>query len=194
MSQCNLLTGLRATSRLSALLFSVGFLSTNLAQAAITPEGLQAIKAVQFNSQQVITAGLPSEAEFVQLAASGVDVVINLIPDGNPNGHTDEASLVKQAGMIYEHISVDWQQPKMADVTRFFDMMDAHKDKDILVHCAANYRASAFYYLYQIKQGAADNLAFKKDVLAPWGDVEKIQQEYPQWHALIENIKAAYPH
>ncbi|MBE7215480.1 protein tyrosine phosphatase family protein [Shewanella benthica] len=193
MNKRTLLASLIATSLASTVLLSTGLFS-NLAQAAISPESLQDIKAVQFNSDTVITAGLPSKAEFEKLASAGVEVVINLIPDGNPNGHANEASLVTSLGMQYEHVSVNWTQPKITDIERFFDIMDANKGKDILVHCAANYRASAFYYLYQIKQGAEDSLAYKQQTLAPWGDLEQSLQEYPQWNTLIETVKAKYQH
>ncbi len=186
MKKRTFLTRLVTTTLLSTALVA------NLAQAAISPTSLQDIKAVQFNSDTVITAGLPTKAEFEQLASAGVEVVINLIPNGNSSGHADEASLVNNVGMQYEHISVDWQQPTMTDVEHFFDIMDANADKDILVHCAANYRASAFYYLYQIKQGAADSLAYKQQTLAPWGDLTQSLQEYPQWNTLIETVKSKY--
>jgi protein tyrosine phosphatase (PTP) superfamily phosphohydrolase (DUF442 family) len=47
--------------------------------------------------------------------------------------------------MEYVHIGVDWNKPTREDVEQFFKVMDANQDKDILIHCAANYRASAFY-------------------------------------------------
>ena len=188
MKKRTFLTRLVTTSLVVTGLFS------SLTQAAISTDSLQDIKAVQFNSDTVITAGLPSKAEFEKLASAGVEVIINLIPDGNSSGHTDEASLVNNVGMQYEQISVDWQQPTMTDVEHFFDIMDANANKDILVHCAANYRASAFYYLYQIKQGVADSLAYKQQTLAPWGDLTQSLQEYPQWNTLIETVKAKYQH
>jgi len=173
-------------------IFLVALLSAATAQAEIAPDALQDIKAVQFNSANVITAGLPSEAQFETLQQAGVDLVINLIPDGNSSGHEDEAKLVEAAGMKYESISVDWKKPSIEDVERFFSIMNTNKDKDILVHCAANYRASAFYYLYQVTQLKQDSEQQKLQTLTPWGDLESSLKEYPQWQVLMEQVKTKY--
>ncbi|ABV38682.1 conserved hypothetical protein [Shewanella sediminis HAW-EB3] len=169
-----------------------GLITATSAQAEIVPDALQDIKAVQFNSANVITSGLPNEAQFETLQQAGVDLVINLIPDGNSSGHGDEASLVEAAGMIYESISVDWKKPSIEDVEQFFSIMNTNRDKDILVHCAANYRASAFYYLYQATQLKQDSEQQKQLTLTPWGDLESSLKEYPQWQVLIEQVKAKY--
>lgn len=161
-----------------------------MAFAAITPDALQQVKAVQFSSNKVITAGLPTQPQFKVLKDSGVELVINLIPKDNPAGYANEAELVKQAGMDYEQIDVDWKQPTIANVQQFFAIMDANQDKDILVHCAANFRASAFYYLYQLKRGQSDSLAYQQQVMAPWGELSKSLKEYPQWQVLIDQVKS----
>lgn len=160
-----------------------------VALAAISPDDLQQVKAVQFSSDKVITAGLPTKSQFKTLKDSGVDLVINLIPKNNSSGYADEAELVKQAGMEYAQIDVDWQQPTQANLQQFFAIMDANQDKQILVHCAANYRASAFYYLYQLKQGHADSTAYQQQVMAPWGDLPQTFAKYPQWQQLIDEAK-----
>ncbi|MEC4726114.1 protein tyrosine phosphatase family protein [Shewanella sp. D64] len=169
-----------------ALLTSIFSLTT---QAAISPDTLEGIKAIEFNNDNIITSGLPSKAEFSKLQQAGVDLVINLIPAGNASGHQDEASLVTGANMEYVHIGVDWNKPTREDVEQFFKVMDANSDKDILIHCAANYRASAFYYLYQLKSGAIDSEVIQESTLRPWGNLTTSFAEYPQWHKLIEEIK-----
>ncbi|MCL1145471.1 protein tyrosine phosphatase family protein [Shewanella marinintestina] len=161
-----------------------------LAFAAITPDALQQVKDVQFNSDRVITAGLPTQSQFKALQESGVELVINLIPKDNQMGYANEAELVKQAGMDYAQIDVDWKQPTVANVQQFFAIMDANQDKQILVHCAANYRASAFYYLYQLTRGQSDSKAYQQQVMAPWGELSTSLQEYPQWQVLIEQVKS----
>lgn len=160
------------------------------AHAAITPTSLSDVKAIKFNSDTVITSGLPTKKQFDKLKQAGVDLVINLIPNDNPSGYPNEAELVAKAQMQYAHISVDWQQPTLADIEQFFAIMDANKGKNILIHCAANYRASAFYYLYEsTRLHHAENQA---DTMSPWGDLESSLNEYPQWQALIEKVKNKY--
>ncbi|SDJ45746.1 Predicted phosphohydrolase, protein tyrosine phosphatase (PTP) superfamily, DUF442 family [Ferrimonas sediminum] len=158
-------------------------------QAAISPQPLAEIKDVQFNSERVITAGLPTEAQFSQLKIAGVDLVINLIPDGNRSGHLDEASLAASAGLDYVNIEVDWKLPTQANLQHFFTVMDANTDKDVLVHCAANWRASAFYYLYLLHSGTPDSTELQQQVMTPWGDLNDSLSKYPQWQRLITEAK-----
>ncbi|MGI2261356.1 protein tyrosine phosphatase family protein [Shewanella sp. GXUN23E] len=155
-----------------------------LADISQLPE-LAQIKAFQANSPQLVTAGLPSASQFKQLSDAGVDMVINLMPDSSNTEYQNEAELVNQAGMEYVYIPVDWQNPTQADLRAFFQIMDANSNKDILLHCLANYRASAFAYLYQLHRGQSPDMA---QVMAPWGD-ELVQ--YPQWQKLIAEYQAA---
>ncbi|WP_394200437.1 protein tyrosine phosphatase family protein [Shewanella waksmanii] len=148
--------------------------------------GLNSIKALQVHGN-VMTAGLPTKQEFALLSEAGVTLVVNLIPQDNPNGLANEAQLVKDAGMEYVNIEVDWQQPLVSDVEQFFDVMQANQHNKVLVHCAANYRASAFYYLYLAKYHPEQ--ADQSVVMAPWGDLQQSLNQYPQWQALIDKVQ-----
>jgi uncharacterized protein (TIGR01244 family) len=155
--------------------------------ANIDTSKLGDIKAIKFNNQQVITAGLPTEQQFKQLAQAGIKTVINLIPNDNPHALQNEQQIVTQLGMNYHNISVDWQQPTQENLQQFFSLMEQNGDAPVLVHCAANYRASAFYYLYQTRQKKAPTMA---EALTPWGDLQQSFAEYPQWKKLIEDVQA----
>ncbi|MBO1897420.1 MAG: protein tyrosine phosphatase family protein [Shewanella sp.] len=155
--------------------------------ANIDTSKLGDIKAIKFNNQQVITAGLPTEPQFAQLAQAGIKTVINLIPNDNPHALQNEQQIVTQLGMNYHNISVDWQNPTQENLQQFFSLMEQNGDAPVLVHCAANYRASAFYYLYQTRQKKAPTMA---EALTPWGDLQQSFAEYPQWKKLIEDVQA----
>ena len=146
---------------------------------------LTEIRAFKENSPQLVTSGLPTETQFQTLGKAGVDLVINLMPDSSNTEYNNEAELVEQAGMEYVYIPVDWQNPSREDLDKFFRVMDNNRDKDILLHCLANYRASAFAYLYQLKQGNAVEMS---EVMTPWGDD---LAKYPQWQKLIEEYKTS---
>jgi hypothetical protein len=60
----------------------------------------------------------------------------------------DEVGLTESWGMTYHHIPVDFKAPLFENLEKFFDVMDASHDKRVFVHCAANYRVSAFIALY----------------------------------------------
>jgi uncharacterized protein (TIGR01244 family) len=184
---------LSASLLISCFFFSAGVFSADVnstgSMANIDTNTLGDIKAVKFNNPQVITAGLPTEQQFAQLAQAGIKTVINLIPNDNPNALQNEQQIVTQLGMNYHNISVDWQQPTPENLQQFFSLMDQNGDAPVLVHCAANYRASAFYYLYQTRQNKAPTMA---EALTPWGDLQQSFAEYPQWQQLIEDTKLQY--
>lgn len=173
---------------LSSLVFAL-LIAAPLVNATIESESFEKIKevrALQQQAPQLLSSGLPSEQQFAQLKQAGVDVVINLMPDSSKDAHPDERKLVTQAGMDYVYIPVDWQNPKVEDVETFFAAMEQHKGKKVLVHCLANYRASAFAYLYQLKQGQKPEI---EKTMAPWnGELSS----YPKWQALLANVSQKY--
>jgi len=64
----------------------------------------------------------------------------------------DERGLVERLGLKYVHIPVEWQAPTAADLSKFISAIDAHADKKLFIHCAANKRVSVFMALYRIKR------------------------------------------
>ncbi|MBY5923117.1 protein tyrosine phosphatase family protein [Ferrimonas balearica] len=151
---------------------------------------LQEIRAFQSVTPSLVTSGLPTPEAFTQLKVSGVEVVINLMPDSSNKSYNNEAELVTDAGMVYVAIPVDWQAPKVEDVDAFLNTMAKYQDKNVLVHCLANYRASAFVYLYEWVNRGEGSEPDKAEIMAPWGELEQSLKEYPQWAQLIEQVKA----
>src|SRR5258708_6749215 len=99
-------------------------------------------------SDDLSCSGQPREAQLSAIAADGYKVVINLgLADGK-YALSDEAQSVKQLGMVYHHIPVMFDNPQIGELTAFINVMNQHKSEKTLVHCAANYRASAFTGLY----------------------------------------------
>ena len=111
--------------------------------------GLDGIYNFLLLTDRVGTAGQPTEAELAAVKAAGYKAVINLLPAESPNALPEEGRIVSGLGLEYVHIPVDWGNPVVADVERFFDVMDAQRDRRVFVHCAANMRVSAFMYLHR---------------------------------------------
>ncbi|WP_025823332.1 protein tyrosine phosphatase family protein [Shewanella marina] len=174
------------------LLFASMLVFSPIIHAANVPEPLQQIRAVQQNDNRVITSGLPTPEQIKKLAESGVNVVINLMPNATNKEYNNEAQLVQQAGMEYIYIPVDWQNPTLENVNQFFDAMQTHQGKNILIHCLANYRASAFYHLYEVTQLGKNPLSSMQKTMQPWGDLNQSLKQYPQWQQLIEQVKQRY--
>ena len=135
--------------------------------------------------ENIFTGGMPTREQIADAAQRGVELVINLAPHEVSNALPGEPELVTSLGMQYINIPVIWTTPTRDGLDRFMDVMDQNKDKKILVHCQANFRATAFMALYRIlRQGwnADEAMAGMHKI---W-DTE----DYPIWKMFIEeNLK-----
>jgi protein tyrosine phosphatase (PTP) superfamily phosphohydrolase (DUF442 family) len=136
-------------------------------------------------SENLLTGGMPNDEQLRDAAQRGVQLVINLAPHEVSNALPGETELVTSLGMQYINIPVIWNTPTKDGLDRFMHIMDENKDRKILVHCQANFRATAFVALYRIlRQGwnAEDAMAGMNKI---W-DAE----DYPIWKMFIEeNLK-----
>jgi uncharacterized protein (TIGR01244 family) len=135
---------------------------------------------------QLITGGQPSEAQLQAAADEGVRSVVNLAPTDPRYSLDDEAGLVQALGMTYHHITVDWNNPTEHDFAAFEQVLQAQGAGKTLIHCAANFRVTAFYSLYALKQlgwSVAQADAFRASI---WQG-----SDYPLWEAFIGRMKAA---
>lgn len=98
---------------------------------------------------RITTSGQPTEAQLASLAALGVRCVINLAPHAHRHALPDEAASVEALGMDYINIPVDFAAPTEADFAAFAEAMARLRGQAVHVHCAANYRVSAFFGRYR---------------------------------------------
>ena len=102
---------------------------------------------------RLTTSGLLSAEQLADLHTDSYDAVINLLPDSHDYAVHDEARIVGDQGIDYVYIPVDFEAPTHADLDAFAGAMDARRGQKVHVHCAANYRVSAFYGLYAQQRG-----------------------------------------
>ena len=100
-------------------------------------------------SERLSTSGQPSEAQFRQIKAAGFTTVINLAPHNAENSLDDEAGVLRELGLRYIHIPVNFKNPKQEKFDAFVSAMESARDQKVWLHCAANMRASAFLYRYR---------------------------------------------
>ena len=131
-------------------------------------------------SDHLLTGGQPTEAELALAAAAGAEVVVNLGRLDPAYALPDERGTVAALGLIYEHIPVIWADPTPTDLAAFFAVMERYAGRRIFVHCAANYRASAFNMLYRVLRLGWRIEDARPDLDAIWDPAE-----YPQWQAFI---------
>lgn len=105
------------------------------------------------NTHQVFdwlwTSGQISAKDIEQLSALGIEVVVNLAPPTSANALPGEAERVTRHGMTYIQIPVPWENPELSQLDQFFGIMRLCENRKVWVHCARNFRVSAFIYLYR---------------------------------------------
>jgi protein tyrosine phosphatase (PTP) superfamily phosphohydrolase (DUF442 family) len=130
------------------------------------------------------TGGMPTKEQLEAAAAEGCEVVINLATYRIEHSLNDEAAVVQALGMDYHAIPVAWDNPtenNFLDFERLFKSLTGHK---VLVHCAANYRVTAFYALYALK-----NLGWTPDDAAKFRAQIWRPGDSPVWEAFIRMME-----
>jgi len=141
---------------------------------------LNNIKSYRKISDKLHSAAQPTTEQFKSIQQASVDLVINLALVDSPGTIENEPNVVQDNGIEYSYIPVDFKKPEITDSECFFQAMDQNIDKNVLVHCAYNWRVPAFVYLYRvIKQEFNDEKA-KQDMLAIWEPDET-------WQVFIDN-------
>jgi len=106
----------------------------------------------RYIDENVILGGQPDEAQLHAAAGEGFQVVINLAPHSSSNALNDEAGLCDSLGLDYHNIPVDWSNPTPEDYATFVAVLDQVRQKKVLIHCAANYRVTAFFSTYALQK------------------------------------------
>ncbi|AXX94824.1 MULTISPECIES: protein tyrosine phosphatase family protein [Arcobacter] len=99
-------------------------------------------------NELISTSGQPKIEEFDLIKDEGFEVVINLALCNASNAIENEDKVVTNLGMSYFHIPVDFENPKASDLKLFINVMQSLGANKVWVHCAKNYRVSAFMYVY----------------------------------------------
>lgn len=142
-------------------------------------------KLRNFRRFDALTAGSgqPTEEQFREVAASGVRCVINLALPTSTYALPDERSVVTALGMEYVHLPVNFEQPGVDDYRKFEAEMDRRRGQCLLVHCAMNFRVSAFMAVYRVRRAGVDRKQALQDMRSVW-------EPDPAWRQLIETLLA----
>ncbi len=119
-------------------------------------------------SPDLATGGQPLRRQFPDIQAAGCQAVINLAMPTSTDALPDEAEIVAGLGMEYVPIPVVWEAPQPQDFERFCATMQRLAGKQVFVHCALNYRASVFVYLYRTQRLSVPEDQARRDLLAIW--------------------------
>lgn len=141
-----------------------------LPAAALEPENkaLAGINNFRQYSPSFASAGQPTAEQLSAVREAGYERVIYIAFSNNDGALDNEDVLVKNLGMDYLHIPVDWQNPQARDFHQFADAMQRAPDRKTLLHCQVNARATAFSFLYRVIHEGVPVAEAKQDMNTVW--------------------------
>ncbi len=101
-------------------------------------------------SEKLHTSGQPDTGQLSSIASLGFDLVINLATPTSQNAVPTEGQLITATGVSYLNIPVDWRAPTYDDFEFFSGVLNQSGHRQVLIHCALNFRASMFTFLYRV--------------------------------------------
>lgn len=119
-------------------------------------------------TEKIGTSGQPTREQFRQIADAGYTSVINLAMPDSDHAIADEGAVVSALGLKYLHLPVPWDDPTAGHLKSFMRLMTALEGEKVWVHCAANYRVSAFMYHYLRMEKGWDDEAARNPQLQRW--------------------------
>lgn len=125
----------------------------------------------------VATGGQPTAEQFGELAAAGTRAVLNLALPTSTHALPDEPTIVTALGMDYVPIPVVFEDPQAEDFDRFCTELANRQGQKVFVHCALNYRVSAFVALHRVRQGW--------DPTAAWTEMRTIWEPDEVWSRFL---------
>jgi len=136
-------------------------------------------------NDRISTGGQPTREQLRSAADEGFTAVVNLATGDARFSLDAEAELARALGMAYHHIPVAWENPQESDFAAFEAVLQASPADKILIHCAANFRVTAFYSLYALKHlgwTEAQAAEFRASI---WGG-----SDYPIWEKFIGEMES----
>jgi protein tyrosine phosphatase (PTP) superfamily phosphohydrolase (DUF442 family) len=148
-----------------------------------TQKELEDLKNLQFDQNNMISAGLPNKVHFESLKAMGLSLVIDLIP----GDRSKEAALLNSMEIPYNNIAVDWGNPTLQNFTDYVKYMEEAQQTDglVLTHCKLNWRGAVFTYLYRVTQLKHDESSARAHMLDTW-------EPNQRWQSFIDEVKTHY--
>lgn len=133
-------------------------------------------------SERIVSSGQPTAAQFADIARAGFEAVINLAMPESDGALADERAIVEALGLCYVHIPVPFDAPETRHLDAFFAAMNALAGRRVWVHCALNWRVSAFLYLYHRRVLGLPDAEARRAMWPGW-------TPEPVWRAFIEQAE-----
>ena len=114
------------------------------------------------------SSGQPDQDQLQDAWVDGFERVIYLAFSDHGTTLEHEDRIAKELGMEYVNIPINWGSPTASDFSMFASVMQGKSKKKTLVHCQANFRASAFSFLYRVIYEDVPVADAKKDMNSVW--------------------------
>ena len=101
-------------------------------------------------SPHLVTSGQPNVRSLSSLREEGFTAVIYLVPPNAYDAVPREAEILREQGIAYVQVPIQWDRPTDADFDAFAAAMKRLADGKVLVHCQINLRASSMTFLYRV--------------------------------------------
>ncbi len=148
--------------------FLSGIITLLASNTLLAGDSLKDIPNYHQHSDFFSSAGQPSAEQLASAAEAGFERVIYLAFSDNQTAIEAEDRLVKQLGMDYTHIPVDFEQPTLQDFEDFSAILNRNKKERTLVHCQISLRASTFSFLYRVIYAGVPMAEAKAALDAVW--------------------------
>jgi protein tyrosine phosphatase (PTP) superfamily phosphohydrolase (DUF442 family) len=119
-------------------------------------------------SESFSSAGQPTREQLELVKAAGFERVAYIAFSNSRGAIVDEDAIVRELGMDYVQVPVIWDAPTTSDFYAFAGAMQREPDKRTLLHCQANFRASAFAFLYRVLYQDVPVAQAKADMNTIW--------------------------
>lgn len=129
-------------------------------------------------SGNLVTAGQPTAESLAGLSKLGFQAVIYLAPSTARDAIANEPEIVRNQGMTFVHIPIQWTRPLEGDLKSFAEAMGRLQGQKVLVHCQANMRASAMTFLYRA-------IVIKENPVQAYDAVLKVWTPKDQWKEFV---------
>jgi protein tyrosine phosphatase (PTP) superfamily phosphohydrolase (DUF442 family) len=119
-------------------------------------------------SKMLSSSGQPDEGQLQDAWVANFKRVVYLAFSDHDTSLENEDRIVKELGMDYISIPVNWGSPTSSDFYLFAGALQKEPGRKTLVHCQVNYRASAFSFLYRVIYQDVPVGEAKKDLDSVW--------------------------
>ena len=143
------------------------FSSVSLAIEDPDPALTEIINFRQY-SERFASAGQPTREQFQTIAEQGFERIVYIAFTNNPNALPDADIVIKDLGMEYMQVPVDFTNPLPDEFYAFADSMERNRGKKTLLHCQVNARATAFSFLYRVIYDNTSVEVAKADMNTVW--------------------------